>query len=169
MIHLQPISVEKVELYKSTRLAALQDTPTAFGSTYAKESKLTDHDWIKRVGQWNGARSIALLAMDDNKPCGIAAGFFEQSDPSAATLVSMWVAPTHRKRGVGKLLVDAIFNWVVESNGRCLNLLVTNNNETAIQFYTSLGFKMTGKTEPYPNDPALFEYEMVKQVPSDRR
>ena len=164
MIRIEPITVEKVALYKSTRLAALQDMPTAFGSTYAKESQLSDQDWIKRVAQWNGERSIARLAMDDDQPCGIAAGFFEQSDPRAATLVSMWVAPSHRKLGVGRMLVDTIFNWVAANNGTHLNLLVTCSNDIAIRFYERLGFKMTGKTEPYPNDPKLIEYEMVRLV-----
>jgi hypothetical protein len=31
-------------------------------------------------------------------------------------------------------------------------------------FYEQFGFSMTGNTEPYPNDPALFEYVMVKEI-----
>jgi len=96
MITIDPIHVERVRLFKSTRLAALRDTPTAFGSTHADEVKLTDEEWISRVSKWNGPRSTAVLAMDEDHACGIAAGFFEQSDPAAATLVSMWVAPKHR-------------------------------------------------------------------------
>jgi len=31
-------------------------------------------------------------------------------------------------------------------------------------FYERLGFIRTGRTEPYPNDPALIEYEMSRPV-----
>jgi ribosomal protein S18 acetylase RimI-like enzyme len=37
-------------------------------------------------------------------------------------------------------------------------------NETAISFYKRMGFVMTGRTEPYPNDPALIEYEMTHSL-----
>jgi ribosomal protein S18 acetylase RimI-like enzyme len=42
-----------------------------------------------------------------------------------------------------------------------LILTVTSVNHGAIRFYERLGFRKTGKTEPYPNDPAIFEYEML--------
>jgi hypothetical protein len=31
-------------------------------------------------------------------------------------------------------------------------------------FYRRLGFEGTGRTEPYPNDPAVVEYEMVRGI-----
>jgi ribosomal protein S18 acetylase RimI-like enzyme len=44
-------------------------------------------------------------------------------------------------------------------------LTVTSNNGTAMRFYEGLGFARTGRTEPYPNDPALFEHEMERSIP----
>ena len=76
----------------------------------------------------------------------------------------MWTAPTHRQRGVGRLLVDRILEWTRERKVRALRLMVVCNNETAIKFYEHLGFTRTGRTEPYPNDPALIEYEMSRPV-----
>jgi ribosomal protein S18 acetylase RimI-like enzyme len=42
--------------------------------------------------------------------------------------------------------------------------MVTNNNEAAIRFYQRLGFNATGNTQPYPNDPALLENEMSRDL-----
>ena len=42
--------------------------------------------------------------------------------------------------------------------------MVTSANLAAISFYQRLGFIRTGRTEPYPNDPAIFEYEMSKPI-----
>lgn len=150
--------------FKAVRLRALQDTPTAFGSTYARESQLTDGDWVKRAAQWGGEKSAAYLAMDADVPCGIAAGLFDQDDATRADLLSMWVAPTHRRLGVGRTLVEAIFEWAQARGAMTLQLMVTSNNDAAIRFYERLGFARTGRTEPYPNDPALIEYEMSRLI-----
>jgi ribosomal protein S18 acetylase RimI-like enzyme len=169
MFLLKPITPAVVAAYKSTRLRALQDSPSSFGSTYAKESQLTDADWLRRAQQWNdGDRSVAYLAWDDAQqehehPCGIAAGVLLPEDASIVELLSMWVAPTHRRHGVGRLLVvEGIAAWAQSKQARCLRLMVTSNNDNAIRFYESLGFSKTGRTAPYPNDPALFEFEMTR-------
>jgi len=162
MITLDPIVQHNAMIFKEVRLRALQDSPSAFGSTYAKESPLTDADWIERAAKWNGEKSAGYLAMDKEMPCGIVAGFLDQEDVTRAHLISMWVAPTHRRLGVGRLLVDAIISWARTKRCGTVQLMVTCNNDVAIRFYQDLGFAMTGRTEPYPNDPALIEYEMSR-------
>jgi ribosomal protein S18 acetylase RimI-like enzyme len=164
VITLKPITSEYVRQFRDIRLRVLQDTPTAFGSTYAGESGLSDADWLRRASQWNGDRSAAYLAWDDNNPCGIVAGFFDVDPPATAHLASMWVAPTRRRAGVGRLLVNAVLEWARSEGATTLRLRVTSNNDIAIQFYERLGFRRTGKTEPYPNDPTLFEFEMIRPV-----
>jgi ribosomal protein S18 acetylase RimI-like enzyme len=42
--------------------------------------------------------------------------------------------------------------------------MVTSRNDAAMRFYERLGFKRTGRTEPYPDDPALVEYEMARPL-----
>jgi len=160
MIALELISPQNAPIFKDIRLRALQDSPTAFSSTFAEESKLTDADWVKRATQWSGARSIGYLALDDRAAVGIAVGIISQSEPSRADLVSMWVASTHRRKGIGRMLVDAVVVWARSQNAQGLWLLVTSDNHTAINFYQRLGFSLTGKTERYRNDPSLLNYEM---------
>ena len=60
--------------------------------------------------------------------------------------------------------MNAIIDWAGEQSFRVLKLAVTSNNETAIAFYMRFGFSLTGRTEPYPNDPALVECEMSKTL-----
>lgn len=108
---------------------------------------------------------MGFLALDQGTACGIAGSFLDQNDPANAHLISMWTAPTHRRQGVGRLLVNAVLNWARGRNARILQLMVTSNNEPAIRFYQRLGFTRTGRTEPYPNDPAVIEYEMSRPIP----
>jgi ribosomal protein S18 acetylase RimI-like enzyme len=55
-------------------------------------------------------------------------------------------------------------SWARSRGAAAMVLLVTSNNHAAIAFYEQLGFKRTGRTEPYPNDPNLVEYEMLKAL-----
>jgi ribosomal protein S18 acetylase RimI-like enzyme len=164
MISLKRITPADVTLFRIVRLRALQDTPSAFSATYAEECRLADTDWISRIAQWSGSASTTYIAMEADAACGIAGGYLEQSDRSRAHLVSMWVAPSHRRLGIGAKLVDAIIDWARGQNARTLELIVTSNNDVAINFYTRLGFTFTGKTSPYRNDPALTDQEMIRTI-----
>jgi ribosomal protein S18 acetylase RimI-like enzyme len=164
MIAIRSITPQDAMLFKAVRLGALQDTPSAFGSTYAEESQLSDAQWLNRATNWSGEFRVMLLAMDGNEVCGIAGSYVDPNDATRAQLISMWTAPTHRQRGIGRLLISEVLAWARQRDVRTLQLMVTSSNETAIRFYEGLGFTRTGRTEPYPNDPALIEYEMSRFV-----
>jgi ribosomal protein S18 acetylase RimI-like enzyme len=150
--------------FKETRLRALQDAPTAFGSTYAKEAQRSDADWLAVAAKWCSERSAGFLAMESGLPCGIAGAFLDEADPHRAHLVSMWVAPTHRRGGVGRALIAGVEAWAVERGCREMQLTVTNVNRGAIRFYNGFGFSMTGRREIHPNDPSLEVLEMVRSI-----
>lgn len=156
-----PISESTLDAFKQTRLSALADAPLAFGSTYAAESSFTDEQWRQRLLTWSGPRSVCYLAWDDTTPCGIAAGLLDPADGSRAYLVSMWVAPTHRRQHVGRQLVEAVLNWASGLRIDSVYLSVTSVNASAMLFYEQFGFVKTGRTEPYPNAAGVIEYEMV--------
>ena len=164
MIKLEQIGPTNAPVFKNIRLRALQDSPAAFSSTYAEESKLTDADWLKRASQWSSAHSVAYLAMDAGNAVGIAAGVRDRNDPQRANLMSMWVAPAHRRRGIGRMLVDAVAAWARAQDMLYLCLMVTSNNDHAMRFYQSLGFALTGRNEPYRNDQALLNFEMHRSL-----
>jgi ribosomal protein S18 acetylase RimI-like enzyme len=160
LIVIQPITRENIQIFKAVRLNALLDSPFAFGSTYAREAEFPESEWLARVERWSGEKGAGFLAIDGDCACGIAGSLLDPHDASRAQLVSMWTAPTHRRQGVGKILVDAVVDWAESRGIKTLLLMVVSTNGPAIHFYEQLGFAKTGRTEPYPNDPALVEYEM---------
>lgn len=164
MIAIKSITPRNALVFKAVRLRALQDAPHAFGSSFARESQFSDSEWLAWVERMNGERGVGFLALDGEVPCGIAGAFLDENDPTQAQLISMWTAPTHRQQGIGRLLVDKILKWAQQRNARILRLMVTSNNESAIHFYERLGFTRTGRTEPYPNDPTVTEYEMSRPI-----
>jgi ribosomal protein S18 acetylase RimI-like enzyme len=165
LILIEPITPLNLSLFKEIRLRALQEAPYAFGSTYARESQFSESEWLARLERWNGQRGAGFLAMDGGSPCGIAGSLLDLTDPTRAELVSMWTAPTHRQRGIGRLLVNEVLRWAQTRHVQLLLLMVTSTNQPAIRFYEGLNFTRTGRTEPYPNDPALIEYEMSRPIP----
>jgi ribosomal protein S18 acetylase RimI-like enzyme len=102
--------------------------------------------------------------MDNDLACGLVGGFLNREDGARVTLVSMWVAPTHRRKGVGQRLIQSVGDWAKSHGVFVLFLLVTSNNDVAIKFYERIGFEKTGHMVPYPNDSSLFEYEMKKII-----
>src|SRR5580704_13343651 len=164
MVTLHEITPALSASYKTVRLRALKDTPSAFGSTFAHESQFSESDWHSRAANLCTPHSIGYLAYHQDEYCGIAAGFLDKEVPQTAELVSMWVATNNRRTSTGKLLVDAIESWARLCAAQTLRLMVTSNNLAAISFYERLGFIATGRTEPYPNDPTLIEYEMSKSI-----
>ena len=173
MATIEAVSIEMAGLLKAVRLRALQDSPSAFGSTFAGESQLTDEDWRKRAAAWNGEGSACFIALEKGMPCGIVAGKLGKTtnpgEAQFAEVLSMWAAPEQRGtgstgNGLAARLVDAVERWAVRSGVDELRLMVTCSNERAIGFYKKRGFTLTGRTEPYPNDAALVEHEMVKSL-----
>ena len=162
MIRIDPITRANADLFRQIRLRALQDSPTAFCSTYAREAAFDDGEWARRVQVWSGEQGIGFLAMEGQQPCGITGALMERCNQ--AQLVSMWTAAEYRNRGIGHLLVDAVVAWAIRRGVLVLRLMVTSCNEQAMRFYDRLGFVRTGRTEPYPNDPALIEWEMARRI-----
>jgi ribosomal protein S18 acetylase RimI-like enzyme len=164
MINLELITPRNVTLFKAIRLRALQESPGAFGSTYARESQFSEAEWSKRIERWNGEKGVGFLAMDLAAPCGIAGGLLDEDHPSQVQLVSMWTAPTHRRQGLGRMLVNEVLSWARGRTAETLTLMVTSGNEPAMRFYERLGFVQTGRSETYPNDAGWVKYEMAMPI-----
>lgn len=164
MISIVPITNRNFLVFKAVRLRALQDSPFAFGSTYARESKFPDAEWLRRAENWNGARGAGFLAMDRNEACGIVGSFLDESDRTQARLVSMWTSPAYRRQGVGALLVSAAESWARGAGASAMTLMVTSHNPSAQLFYERLGYEFTGFQMPWPNDPDVLQREMSRRL-----
>jgi hypothetical protein len=84
---------------KQVRLAALLDTPTAFGVSYQTAAQYSDEQWKERASSAAGPEF--WLAIKDSKPVGmIGAGV---SQANRYNLIGMWVEPAARGSGVADL------------------------------------------------------------------
>jgi ribosomal protein S18 acetylase RimI-like enzyme len=164
------VSVRRIEpgdaaLLRTVRLAALKDAPSAFGSTHAAEVVRSDHEWTDRaLAGSKGSVRATFFANGPGVVVGLVGGYRDGPSDGRVELVSMWVAPTHRRSGVGRALVDAVIAWTQETGGSDVGLWVTRGNSAAEHLYQSMGFIPTGERQPLPSDPSKEETRMVRPI-----
>ena len=155
-------------IYKDLRLAALAESPDAFGSTFAKETQRTDAEWASRL--FVGIRShwdFPALAEIDNSPIGLAWGRIEESNPALANLYQVWVSPAYRRLGAGQRLLEAVISWAIGKQADYLELSVTCGDTPATRLYTRAGFVPVGQPEPIRPGAHLLGQKMRLQLTKD--
>lgn len=130
------------ERFRDIRLAALLDAPSAFGSTYTQTVVYTEHIWRSRL-----TTAAMFAAEESGRLIGIAGGLPAQADNTAA-LISMWVDPADRGRGIGEQLVNRVVQWARDEGFSSIKLRVTVGNDPAERLYVRCGFVTTGEVLP---------------------
>ena len=153
------------QTYRTVRLAALLDTPDAFGARYVDEAARTSAEWEAIVRErCASGMSEAWFAETDGNVVGLVGAF--RSDPTQrrADLVSMWVDPAARGLGIARMLVDAVLGWALAADLTDVSLWVTRGNDAAQALYESMGFVVTGDHKALPSDPCKDEIRLVRRV-----
>jgi ribosomal protein S18 acetylase RimI-like enzyme len=162
---IRPFSADEWPLYRDVRLRALRDSPDAYGSILELESALTDDEWAERLARGvHSSSELALTAECDGEPCGLAWVRLDQDTAETAHLYQMWVAAAHRRRGVGRSLVDAAADWARQMGARRLELDVTCNNEAAVRLYEGAGFATFGEPRPLRPGSTLQAQSMRREL-----
>jgi ribosomal protein S18 acetylase RimI-like enzyme len=161
MFELVRIDGKSADLFRKIRLAALKTDPRAFSSTYEREAQFTEDEWRQRASL-DGRDKVGFFVTKAGEPCGLVACFRSEADRSRASVISMWVAPEERRCGLASMLLEAVRAWAESQGIAMLHLFVTSENRAAMALYRQAGFKETGRSEPYPNDPKMVEFEMER-------
>jgi RimJ/RimL family protein N-acetyltransferase len=136
---------------REVRLAALEDSPDAFGSTLERERDADRTHWLGWIAGdgWEG--DVATFVADERSGfVGVATGFHPDDERAVAHLFGMWVRPDRRSEGIGRELVAAVVEWARrQPRVDRIVLRVTTTNEAAVRFYASCGFVAT----PDPPEP----------------
>jgi GNAT superfamily N-acetyltransferase len=144
--------------WREIRLAALTDSPVAFGSTVEDEQAIAEGGWRELV-----RNSAVFVAMSGDEVAGAVAGLYRDS-PEDRGLGAMWVAHEWRGSGVAGMLVAAVTAWSRSGNAVRVGLWVPDDNARARRFYEREGFQVTGKRRPFPGDRHRHIDEMILQV-----
>ena len=145
-------------MFRDVRLASLRDSPQAFSATLDGALGRDEASWREDLG----ART-QFVAMFGDDVTGTAGGI---TDPTGAfgELISMWVAPQWRGKGVGARLIEEVAGWAALVGFHELRLWVVEGNQFAERSYVKAGFAPTGQRQPVrPGEPAL-EFEMARRL-----
>lgn len=151
-----PVSPAEWIQYRDIRLRALAEAPSAFGSSWELERVRPEAAWRERTvasperQSWSARASQAWV--------GLVAAVREED--GQLQLVSMWVAPIWRRRGVARGLIAAVVAWWRTDPGAGLHLWVSSDNVAALACYQAEGFRLTGVRLPLLSDPSRSRVEM---------
>lgn len=162
MLELRTLEADDWPLWRELRLAALAEAPYAFGSTLAQWQGSGD-----REERWRARLSIPgahdLIALLDGLPVGMASGVPGEGTENVE-LISMWVGPTARGKGVGDSLIQAVERWAAERGATTLRLSVMPDNREATALYERHGFTDTGELGDLLPDGVGRERVMAKSL-----
>jgi GNAT superfamily N-acetyltransferase len=146
---IRALDAESWREIRDVRLRSLADAPEAFTSTFAREATYDEAKWraFATSGRW-------FVASDDGGLVGVAVGVVGRSgDPMRRELVGMWVAPSHRRSGVARQLVEWVKEWAASEGADTLSLGVREDNEQALAAYRRMGLRASGETMPEMGQP----------------
>ena len=160
MIELRELTSDDWQVWRGLRLAALEDAPYAFGSRLADWVDAEEARWRARLTLPGGRNVVAVL---DGTPVGMASGLRAEEE-GVVELVSMWIAPTARGRGVGDRLMAQVEEWAREAGAHTLQLSVADGNDKAHALYLRSGFADTDEPGDLMHDGTHHEIVMHKKL-----
>jgi GNAT superfamily N-acetyltransferase len=159
------VGADEGERLRSTRLAALADSPGDATTTLARaEARGEDHWADAAAANASGPLQATFLAEVDGRddPVGMVGAYANRN--GVVNVVGLWSAPGHRDVGVADALLDALRTWARSSGHRRLRLWVVERNEFARRFYEGQGFEATGASMPYELAPHIRQCEMIQEL-----
>ena len=144
MIEVRAASPDEWRSVRDLRLRALEDSPSAFGSTLERERAYAKREWLQWISGWERAVNRLLVAIDERTWIGMAVGS-RADDDERVHLYAMWVDPGSRRTGVGRRLVEAVLEWAEAEGATEIELGATAINRDAVVFYERLGFADSGE------------------------
>ena len=159
MVLVRATTLDDWQAMRDIRLEALRDTPDAFGSTYARDAAFEPAEWHRRATR-DGSFFAFIPGLAE--PAGLAGGYEE--GPGVVELISMFVRPAARGRGVGEALIDAVVAWAKDKGAASVHLWVAESNPPALRLYERCGFTVTPERQQLPSNPALSEVAMLRPL-----
>lgn len=126
--------------YREIRLAALEESPAAFDSSYGAEVQHDEPQWRACM-----VRAHRLLAERDGTALGVVSVGPSPDEEQSADLFGLWVTLEARNTGIAWRLVEAAAEQAIKDGHGHLYYWVGTQNGRAIGFATNFGFRVTSR------------------------
>jgi ribosomal protein S18 acetylase RimI-like enzyme len=147
-VEIRPIRADEWRRWREARLRMLREEAAYFSTRYDDVVREPDGVWRAWTAEAAGGRDrVLFLAEDGGALLGVVGGF-RRLDPLEVQLVSLWVDPDARGRGVARSLIRAVASWARDRGARRVVLFVQEANAPGRALYLKAGFRPTGDREP---------------------
>jgi RimJ/RimL family protein N-acetyltransferase len=159
-IEIVTATADDVDRLRTLRIAALKDTPDAFGAKYEDEVNKPISEWQDRLKNTHWCFAVAdgvdvgLLAVDRA----------EKDRNSDCWLSSWWIRDEFRGSGIPKLMLTWLEQLCKENSWKKIGLGVWPDNLRAIAAYKKLGFTEAEELLPSRSIPGLKYLPMYRDV-----
>ena len=153
MPEIRPLASAEWRVLREVRLRALLDSPQAFLSTFEQERVYGEQRW--RSEFYRGPWTIGAVPGGAVGLLGAPRG--PGVDADEHYLEYLWVAPGHRRSGLGLALLTTMLGRLRADGIRIVNLWVLDGNDLALRLYRRVGFVSTGLRQPLAGRPGVSE------------
>lgn len=147
-VAIRQVRADEWPRWREVRLRMLRDDADFFSTRYddmVREPDATWRDWVAEAAV--GDEKTLFVAEEDGRWLGVVGGF-ARVDPLEVQLISMWVDPAARGRGVARDLIRSVARWALGRGSARVVLFVQEANAPARQLYARAGFRPTGDRTP---------------------
>ena len=145
-MEIRELTAADAEIFRALRLRALREEPEAFGSSWEEENA---RPLAQTVARLQAEGMTAFGACDENGHLVGMVRLFRHDGVKVshkADIISLYVAPEVRGRGVGRMLMEAAIERARATPGvEQLLLAVNATNTPARNLYLTLGFEPFGR------------------------
>lgn len=118
----------------------------------ALEKRCFNDPWSENsiASELGNPLSVWLVALEEEQVIGYVGS---QTVMGWTDMMNVAVHPDHRRRGVGRALIEELIRLLKEQGSEQLTLEVRASNESARALYAGLGFTEVGRRKNYYHNP----------------
>jgi ribosomal protein S18 acetylase RimI-like enzyme len=163
-VAIRPARADEWVRWRETRLRMLRDDADFFSTRYDDMVREPNRTWRDWVGEAAVGDLKALFVAEENDEWLGVVGAFVRVDALEVQLISMWVDPAARGRGIAQALIRAVAEWARDRDSTTVVLFVQEANEPAQQLYERAGFTQTGDRAPASAGRSAFKLVLAAPV-----
>ena len=166
-MNVRKLESHEISLHRDVRLRALRDSPESFAERAEDIEQRPSSYWqdlTRSVTEPD--RHVMFVAFDGDAVVGSIYGLRDRENDDWARIGGTWVAPSHRRRGLGRQLLQAVVSWACDHRFGRLALWAPSASAAALALYRQAGFKKTGRRQPLHNNSNQEAVELERDMPT---
>jgi ribosomal protein S18 acetylase RimI-like enzyme len=109
-------------------------------------------------------RIVGTFIINEDQPTQYEALKWKYTSGKALVIHTLVVSPKEAGKGIGRAIVEYIFEYAMEQNYTCIRLDVFPDNKAAVKLYLAFGFEYVGKVFFETKEPGHEWYDCYEKL-----